>query len=77
MGRSGATVLTVTGNDPLIILASDGADCIPAAELGALVREYAEDPQALADAIVAAAQEDAVGYRDDVTVVVIRAPEAG
>lgn len=72
-----ATVLTVVGNDPLIILASDGVDSIPAADLGALVRAHGDDPQGLADAIVAAAREDAAGYRDDVTVVVIRAVEVG
>lgn len=72
-----ATVLTVTGNDPLIILATDGTDCIPADELAAIVREHADDPQALADAIVAAAREDAAGYRDDVTVVVLRVSEEG
>lgn len=70
-----AGILTVTSHDPLIILASDGTDCIPAAELKAIVRDFAHEPQALADSIVAAAQEDEAGYRDDATVVVIRAGE--
>lgn len=71
-----ANVLSVTCDDPLTILTSDGTDCIPADELAGLVRQYADDPQALADAIVAAASEDADGYRDDATVVAIRATEA-
>lgn len=72
-----ATVLTVTCDDQLIILASDGIDSIPTDELAAIVRERADDPQGLADAIVATAREDAAGHRDDATVVVLRAAEAG
>lgn len=58
--------------DDLVILCSDGVPGhIPHAALVELVRQHGDDPQALADAIVAAAQEDEEGYRDDVTVVVI------
>jgi serine/threonine protein phosphatase PrpC len=70
-----AGILTVTCHDPLIILASDGIDSIPAGELEAIVRDFAHEPQALADSIVAAAQENGDGYRDDATVVVIHVPE--
>jgi len=72
-----ATVLSVECDDSLVLLCSDGIDCIPANELEGIVRDFAHEPQALADSIVAAASEDAEGYRDDVTVVVIRAPEEG
>ncbi|WNI16632.1 hypothetical protein [Actinacidiphila sp. ITFR-21] len=66
-----ANVLSVTCHDPLIILASDGTDCIPNEEFAAIVREHADDPQALADAITAAAREDDKGYRDDTTTAVV------
>ncbi|MFD4750971.1 hypothetical protein ACFWOS_36575 [Streptomyces rubiginosohelvolus] len=39
--------------------------------LTALVRTHTVDPQALADTLVAAAQADAEGYRDDATAIVI------
>jgi PPM family protein phosphatase len=67
-----ATVLTVTCDDPLILLASDGIDSIPDDVLAELVRQHADAPQALADAIVAAVEAEGDGYRDDATVVVIR-----
>ncbi|WP_281048144.1 hypothetical protein [Streptomyces himastatinicus] len=35
------------------------------------MHEYAADPQALASALVSAAREDADGYRDDATAVVL------
>lgn len=66
-----ATVLTVTCPDPLVILASDGIDTIPPAELVALVRLHADSPQALADAIVSAVSDGEDGYRDDATVIVL------
>ncbi|GGZ55905.1 hypothetical protein GCM10010387_57530 [Streptomyces inusitatus] len=56
--------------EELLMLLSDGAD--PGREtLEALAREYAADPQALANALVAAAGPDADGQRDDATAVVI------
>ena len=59
--------------DRLILLTSDGVhDQIPEPEMTALIREHADAPQALAEALVAAAQPDGDGYRDDATVVVIR-----
>jgi protein phosphatase len=66
-----ALVPTVATTDPLVILASDGLDAVPQDDLAALVREHAGNPQAIADALVAAPGEDEAGYRDDVTVVVI------
>jgi serine/threonine protein phosphatase PrpC len=41
------------------------------AELEALVRAHQDDPQGLADAIVAAVLADEDGYRDDATVIVV------
>ncbi|MEU9888035.1 hypothetical protein [Sphaerisporangium sp. NPDC051011] len=68
-----ATVYTVEIPDPLVILTSDGVhDSVPHEELIALVRKYQHEPQALADALVAAAQPDEDGYRDDATAVVLR-----
>ncbi|MEQ4609835.1 hypothetical protein ABMX48_26360 [Streptomyces cavourensis] len=56
----------------LLLLLSDGAhDQVPADVMEGLAREYHHDPQALANAIVAAARSDENGYRDDATVVVI------
>lgn len=61
----------------LVILASDGVhDQVPTDVMEALVREHQDDPQALADALVAAAAADETGYRDDATAVVLR-PAAG
>lgn len=66
------TVYTAGIRDDLIILTSDGVhDQIPPLALQDLVREHAADPQALADALVSAAQADEKGYRDDATVVVV------
>ncbi|WP_338683413.1 SpoIIE family protein phosphatase [Streptomyces acidiscabies] len=66
------TVYTAGIKDRLVILTSDGVhDQIPEAELTALVREHADDPQSLADALVDAARPDATGYRDDATAIVI------
>ncbi|MFD3917366.1 hypothetical protein ACFWR1_38445, partial [Streptomyces sp. NPDC058603] len=67
-----ATVGEVGIDDHLILLTSDGVhDQIGRAALEALVREHAADPQALADALVAAAEPDDDGYRDDATVVIL------
>ncbi|MFH9403272.1 PP2C family protein-serine/threonine phosphatase [Streptomyces sp. NPDC017638] len=67
------TVYTVTVDDPLLILTSDGVhDQIPPAVLETVVRTLETDPQGLADALVAEARARAGGYRDDATAVVIR-----
>ncbi|KOT49937.1 MULTISPECIES: hypothetical protein [Streptomyces] len=55
----------------LMLLISDGLDTLPHRELEALVRQHSADPQALADALVAAAKPEASGYRDDATAVVL------
>ncbi|MCS0638741.1 SpoIIE family protein phosphatase [Streptomyces sp. LP05-1] len=66
------TVYTAGICDHLIVLTSDGVhDQVPAAVLEALVREHAAAPQALADALVAAARTDEDGYRDDATALVL------
>jgi serine/threonine protein phosphatase PrpC len=54
-----------------MLLVSDGLDCVPHDELEALVREHQDDPNALTDAIVAAARETEDGYRDDATALVL------
>ncbi|WP_234313929.1 SpoIIE family protein phosphatase [Streptomyces sp. NBRC 109706] len=57
----------------LVLLVSDGvSDQVP--DMARLVAEYADDPQALADALVAAAEQDSEGYRDDATAVVLLRP---
>jgi serine/threonine protein phosphatase PrpC len=70
-----ATVTTVALSeapaDELVLLVSDGLDDLPASDLTALVRDLHRDPQALAEAIVAAARADSTGYRDDATAVVL------
>ncbi|MFJ9573588.1 PP2C family protein-serine/threonine phosphatase [Streptomyces bacillaris] len=69
------TVYTADIRDELIILTSDGVhDQMTTEEMAALVREHAQDPQALADALVTAARTDKSGYRDDATAIVVRAP---
>ncbi|MFJ4799215.1 hypothetical protein [Kitasatospora purpeofusca] len=56
----------------LLILTSDGVhDQAPDSVLESLVREHEGTPQALADALVAAAEPTAAGYRDDATAVVV------
>ena len=68
-----ATTREIEVSDPLVILTSDGVhDQIPAEAIEAFVRRHADDPQALADALVHAARPDQDGYRDDATAVVIR-----
>ncbi len=67
------TVYTAGIKDRLIILTSDGVhDQIAPHALEELVRDHADDPQALADALTQAAQPDEAGYRDDATAIVIR-----
>ncbi len=66
------TVYTAGIRDELIILTSDGVhDQMPADTLEDLVRKHQGAPQALANALVAAAQPDEDGYRDDATAVVV------
>ena len=57
--------------DELLLLLSDGLDCVPHDELEDLVRKHEHDPDALADALVAAARETPDGYRDDATALVL------
>jgi serine/threonine protein phosphatase PrpC len=57
---------------PLVLLVSDGvSDQVDLETAETLCREHADNPQALADALVAAAKDDAE-YRDDATAVVLR-----
>nr|WP_282791014.1 SpoIIE family protein phosphatase [Streptomyces sp. CC224B] len=54
------------------MLVSDGvSDQVDTETWEALCRRHATAPQALADALVAAAEEDVEGYRDDATVAVL------
>ncbi|GGR71061.1 MULTISPECIES: PP2C family protein-serine/threonine phosphatase [Streptomyces] len=70
------TVYTVTVDDPLVILTSDGVhDQVPPRVLETVVRTLETDPQALADRLVAEARGRGSGYRDDATAVVIRIGE--
>lgn len=77
LGLAQATAATcrqaeIPATAQLVLLCSDGiSDQVPAETWPALCREHASDPQALADALVAAAEADADGYRDDATAVVI------
>ena len=68
------TVGEAVALDPhLVILTSDGVhDQVPHDVMEGLVRAHETDPQALADALVAAAQPRPSGRRDDATAVVIR-----
>ncbi|MFQ6144183.1 SpoIIE family protein phosphatase [Streptomyces seoulensis] len=55
----------------LVLLVSDGvSDQIEEELFARLCREHGQNPQSLADAVVAAAETDETGYRDDATVVV-------
>ncbi|MFH8288412.1 hypothetical protein [Streptomyces sp. NPDC018059] len=66
------TVYTAGIRDQLIVLTTDGIHAqIPADLLTGLVRDHEDDPAALAAALVAAAQDDTDGYRDDATAIVI------
>lgn len=56
----------------LVLIVSDGvSDQVGHERMEALCRAHAADPQALADALAAAAEADAKGYRDDATVIVM------
>ncbi|MFD3422113.1 hypothetical protein [Streptomyces decoyicus] len=57
---------------PLVLLVSDGvSDQVSKETAEELCRTHGNDPQALADALVAAAQPDESGYRDDASAVVL------
>jgi len=56
--------------DELVLLLSDGLDTVPHDELEALARKHQDNPEALADALVADARETD-GYRDDATALVL------
>jgi PPM family protein phosphatase len=58
----------------LVVLMSDGLDDVPHTELEALLARHHDDPQALAEALVATAAPDSSGYRDDATVIVLAPP---
>ncbi|MEV5282645.1 SpoIIE family protein phosphatase [Streptomyces sp. NPDC006692] len=58
---------------PLLLLVSDGvSDHVDQGTWKRLCHLHEADPQALADALVAAAEKDADGYRDDCTVIAMR-----
>ncbi|MFF6842135.1 PP2C family protein-serine/threonine phosphatase [Streptomyces tanashiensis] len=68
-----ATVSEAWTESPLVVLMSDGVhDQVPHGAMEALVLRYEGEPQALSDALVAAAETGAGGVRDDATAVVIR-----
>ncbi|MEU5976406.1 SpoIIE family protein phosphatase [Streptomyces sp. NPDC047315] len=74
LSTSTATNVAVTSvpRDELLLLVSDGVvDQVEHGTLETLVLEHADNPQALVDAIVAAAEPDERGRRDDATAVVI------
>ncbi|MCX5079004.1 hypothetical protein OG321_42165 [Streptomyces sp. NBC_00424] len=57
---------------PLVLLCSDGiSDQVDQEVAEELCRKHRDSPQALADALVAAATQDEDGYRDDATVVIL------
>jgi serine/threonine protein phosphatase PrpC len=67
-----ATTREIDVPDPLLILTSDGVhDQVAHDVMEHLIRDHATDPQALADALVAAARPDNQDYRDDATAIVI------
>ncbi|MFE3788502.1 hypothetical protein [Streptomyces goshikiensis] len=56
----------------LVVLTSDGVhDQIERDDLDAIIRTHQQDAQRLADTLVAAAEPNEVGYRDDATTLVI------
>ncbi|MFE6272197.1 SpoIIE family protein phosphatase [Streptomyces goshikiensis] len=61
----------------LVLLVSDGlSDQVEHETAEALCRTHAADPQALAEALVAAAETGDDGYRDDTTVIALLLPSA-
>lgn len=68
-----ATVAEAWTPAPLVVLTSDGVhDQVPHGAMEALALRYEDDPQALSEALVAAAEAGADGVRDDATAMVIR-----
>ncbi|QEU82630.1 hypothetical protein CP968_01360 [Streptomyces subrutilus] len=64
---------------PLVLLLSDGisdqvdqVDQVDRQTMVTLCARHETDPQALADALTAAAKEDVLGYRDDATIIAMR-----
>lgn len=66
-------VCEVVAEQPqLVLLTTDGIhDAVPHSLVEALVRQHADNPQALANALVAAVPADVDGYRDDATAVIV------
>ncbi|MFE3995198.1 PP2C family protein-serine/threonine phosphatase [Streptomyces goshikiensis] len=78
LGLAQATAATcrqvqVPADVSLVMLVSDGiSDQVDEETFARLCFEHGEDPQTLADALVAAAKEDEDGYRDDASVIAMR-----
>ena len=74
-----ATVYTVEiPAGELVVLTSDGVhDALAPDVLEALIRDHADDPQALTDTLVGAVVEDDDGDRDDATAVVVAPRPSG
>ncbi|MGG7571199.1 hypothetical protein [Streptomyces sirii] len=67
-----ATVREAEISDRLVLLTTDGIhDIVGHDEVEALVRAHEDHPQALTDALAAAAREDRTGERDDATAVAL------
>ncbi|MEU2231292.1 SpoIIE family protein phosphatase [Streptomyces vietnamensis] len=61
----------------LLLLTTDGVhDQMKTETLERLVREHADNPQVLADALVATAEPDTAGYRDDATALILASMSA-
>ncbi|MFF2378650.1 protein phosphatase 2C domain-containing protein [Streptomyces xiamenensis] len=70
-----ATVGEAWTQAPVVLLTTDGVhDQVPHEEMARLARRHEDDPQALADALVAAATADDSGVRDDATASVLVLP---
>ncbi|MFI9630179.1 SpoIIE family protein phosphatase [Streptomyces sp. NPDC052042] len=68
-----ATVSEAWTRSPLVVLTSDGVhDQAPHAAMEALALIHEDEPQTLAEALVAAAETGTDGVRDDATAIVIR-----
>lgn len=68
-----ATVSEAWTRSPLVVLTSDGVhDQVPHTTMEALALAHEDEPQALAEALVAAAETGADGVRDDATAIVTR-----
>ncbi|MGW6389089.1 SpoIIE family protein phosphatase [Streptomyces sp. NPDC055103] len=68
-----ATVSEAWTRSPLVVLMSDGVhDQVPHAAMETLALTHGDEPQALAEALVAAAETGSDGVRDDATAIVIR-----